>query len=217
ATVGGLRTRHQGAGATSKEAFLRMENVSVSFGGIQALRDLSFHVQPGEIFSIIGPNGAGKTSAVNVISGFYRPDRGRILFQGQDRTALKAYEVAELGIARTFQNVALFRGMSVLDNIMTGRLLKMKKGNFLWDALYWGPSLKQEIEHRAFVERIIDFLEIQSIRKLPAARLAYGLQKRVELARALAAEPTLLLLDEPMAGMNVEEKEDIARFILDIV
>jgi len=206
-------------GVTAKpatEALLRMENVSVSFGGIQALRDLSFGVEPGEIFSIIGPNGAGKTSAVNVISGFYRPDRGRILFQGKDRTALKAYEVAELGIARTFQNVALFRGMSVLDNIMTGRLLKMKKSNFLWDALYWGPSLKQEIEHRAFVERIIDFLEIQSIRKLPAGRLPYGLQKRVELARALAAEPKLLLLDEPMAGMNVEEKEDIARFILDI-
>jgi len=206
-------------GVTAKpatEALLRMENVSVSFGGIQALRDLSFGVEPGEIFSIIGPNGAGKTSAVNVISGFYRPGRGRILFQGKDRTALKAYEVAELGIARTFQNVALFRGMSVLDNIMTGRLLKMKKSNFLWDALYWGPSLKQEIEHRAFVERIIDFLEIQSIRKLPAGRLPYGLQKRVELARALAAEPKLLLLDEPMAGMNVEEKEDIARFILDI-
>ena len=206
-------------GVTAKpatEALLRMENVSVSFGGIHALRDLSFAVQPGEIFSIIGPNGAGKTSAVNVISGFYRPNRGRILFQGKDRTALKAYEVAELGIARTFQNVALFKGMSVLDNIMTGRLLKMKKSNFLWDALYWGPSLKQEIEHRAFVERIIDFLEIQSIRKLPAGRLPYGLQKRVELARALAAEPKLLLLDEPMAGMNVEEKEDIARFILDI-
>jgi branched-chain amino acid transport system ATP-binding protein len=198
------------------DALLRMENVSVSFGGIQALRDVSFEVPPGEIFSIIGPNGAGKTSAVNVISGFYRPNRGRILFQGKDRTALKAYEVAELGIARTFQNVALFRGMSVLDNIMTGRLLKMKKSNLFWDALYWGPSLKQEIQHRAFVERIIDFLEIQSIRKLPAGRLPYGLQKRVELARALAAEPKLLLLDEPMAGMNVEEKEDIARFILDI-
>jgi len=211
-----LDVKRRATAKPATEALLRMENVSVSFGGIQALRGLSFHVQPGEIFSIIGPNGAGKTSAVNVISGFYRPDRGRILFQGKDRTALKAYEVAELGIARTFQNVALFRGMSVLDNIMTGRLLKMKKSNFLWDALYWGPSLKQEIEHRAFVERIIDFLEIQSIRKLPAGRLPYGLQKRVELARALAAEPKLLLLDEPMAGMNVEEKEDIARFILDI-
>jgi branched-chain amino acid transport system ATP-binding protein len=211
-----LDIKREATAKPATEALLRMENVSVSFGGIHALRDLSFAVQPGEIFSIIGPNGAGKTSAVNVISGFYRPNRGRILFQGKDRTALKAFEVAELGIARTFQNVALFRGMSVLDNIMTGRLLQMKKSNFLWDALYWGPSLKQEIEHRAFVERIIDFLEIQSIRKLPAGRLPYGLQKRVELARALAAEPKLLLLDEPMAGMNVEEKEDIARFILDI-
>jgi branched-chain amino acid transport system ATP-binding protein len=216
AALGELRKRREVTGAPATEALLRMENVSVSFGGIQALRDLTFAVQTGEIFSIIGPNGAGKTSAVNVISGFYRPNRGRIFFQGKDRTALKAYEVAELGVARTFQNVALFRGMSVLDNIMTGRLLKMKKSNLLFDALYWGPSLKQEIAHRAFVERIIDFLEIQSIRKLPAGRLPYGLQKRVELARALAAEPRLLLLDEPMAGMNVEEKEDIARFILDI-
>ncbi len=210
-----LRPRTEFTGVAATDALLRMENVSVSFGGIQALRDVSFQVRPGEIFSIIGPNGAGKTSAVNVISGFYRPDRGQIFFKGKDRTALKAYEVAELGIARTFQNVALFRGMSVLDNIMTGRLLKMK-GNLFWDALYWGPALRQEVAHRAFVERIIDFLEIQSIRKLPAGRLPYGLQKRVELARALAAEPTLLLLDEPMAGMNVEEKEDIARFILDI-
>jgi branched-chain amino acid transport system ATP-binding protein len=213
--LGDLRKRRAVTGVSSTEAQLRMQDVSVSFGGIQALRSLSFEVQTGEIFSIIGPNGAGKTSAVNVISGFYRPDRGRIFFQGKDRTDLKAYEVAELGIARTFQNVALFRGMSVLDNIMTGRLLKMK-GNFLLDALYWGPSVKQEVEHRAFVERIIDFLEIEAIRKLPAGRLPYGLQKRVELARALAAEPKLLLLDEPMAGMNVEEKEDIARFILDI-
>ena len=213
--LGDLRKRRAVTGVSSTEALLRMQDVSVSFGGIQALRSLSFEVQTGEIFSIIGPNGAGKTSAVNVISGFYRPDRGRIFFQGKDRTDLKAYEVAELGIARTFQNVALFRGMSVLDNIMTGRLLKMK-GHFLLDALYWGPSVKQEVEHRAFVERIIDFLEIEAIRKAPAGRLPYGLQKRVELARALAAEPKLLLLDEPMAGMNVEEKEDIARFILDI-
>jgi branched-chain amino acid transport system ATP-binding protein len=213
--LGELRKRHAVTGAPGTEALLGMQDVSVSFGGIQALRGLSLEVQTGEIFSIIGPNGAGKTSAVNIISGFYHPDRGRIFFQGKDRTDLKAYEVAELGIARTFQNVALFRGMSVLDNIMTGRLLKMK-GNFLLDALYWGPSVKQEVEHRAFVERIIDFLEIEAIRKLPAGRLPYGLQKRVELARALAAEPKLLLLDEPMAGMNVEEKEDIARFILDI-
>ena len=213
--VGELRKRREITGVPATEALLRVQDISVSFGGIQALRNVSFDVQTGEIFSIIGPNGAGKTSVVNVISGFYRPNRGRILFQGKDRTDLKAYEVAELGIARTFQNVALFRGMSVLDNIMTGRLLKMK-GNFLLDALYWGPAVRQEVEHRAFVERIIDFLEIEAIRKRPAGRLPYGLQKRVELARALAAEPKLLLLDEPMAGMNVEEKEDIARFILDI-
>jgi len=213
--LGELRKRREVTGVSATEALLRVQEVSVSFGGIQALSSVSFDVQTGEIFSIIGPNGAGKTSIVNVISGFYRPDRGRILFQGKDRTDLKAYEVAELGIARTFQNVALFRGMSVLDNIMTGRLLKMK-GNVLFDALYWGPSVRQELEHRAFVERIIDFLEIEGIRKMPAGRLPYGLQKRVELARALAAEPKLLLLDEPMAGMNVEEKEDIARFILDI-
>jgi len=213
--LGELRRRREVTGVPGTEALLRVQDVWVNFGGIQALRGVSFEVQTGEIFSIIGPNGAGKTCVVNVISGFYRPARGRILFQGKDRTDLKAYEVAELGIARTFQNVALFRGMSVLDNIMTGRLLKMK-GNVLLDALYWGPSVKQEMEHRAFVERIIDFLEIEAIRKLPAGRLPYGLQKRVELARALAAEPRLLLLDEPMAGMNVEEKEDIARFILDI-
>ncbi len=213
--LGELRKRREVTGAPSTEALLQVQDVSVRFGGIQALRGVSFDVQTGEIFSIIGPNGAGKTSMLNVISGFYRPDKGRIVFQGKDRTALKAYEVAELGVARTFQNVALFKGMSVLDNIMTGRLLKMR-GNVLFDALYWGPSLKQEVKHREFVERIIDFLEIEAIRKSPAGRLPYGLQKRVELARALAAEPTLLLLDEPMAGMNVEEKEDIARFILDI-
>ena len=213
--LGELRRRHEVTGVPTTEALLRVQDVSVSFGGIQALRGVSFDVQTGEIFSIIGPNGAGKTSMLNVISGFYHPDNGRILFQGKDRTDLRAYEVAELGIARTFQNVALFKGMSVLDNIMTGRLLKMK-GSFLLDACYVGPSKKQELAHREFVERIIDFLEIEAIRKMPAARLPYGLQKRVELARALAAEPKLLLLDEPMAGMNVEEKEDIARFILDI-
>ena len=169
----------------------------------------------GEIVAIIGPNGAGKTTLLNVISGFYHPYEGRILFEGRDRTHLRPYDVAALGIARTFQNVALFKGMSVLDNIMTGRLLKMR-GSFLLEALYWGPARRQELEHRAFVERIIDFLEIQAIRKTPAGRLPYGLQKRVELARALAAEPKLLLLDEPMAGMNVEEKEDMCRFILDV-
>jgi len=150
-----------------------------------------------------------------VVSGFYQPYEGQILFEGRDRTQLRPYDVAALGVARTFQNVALFKGMSVLDNIMTGRLLKMR-GSFLLEALYWGPAMKQELEHRAFVERIIDFLEIQAIRKAFAGKLPYGLQKRVELARALAAEPKLLLLDEPMAGMNVEEKEDMCRFILGV-
>jgi len=194
---------------------LVVDDVSVHFGAVQALSDVSLEIRRGEIVAIIGPNGAGKTTLLNVISGFYHASRGRILYEGKDRTHLKPYDVAALGIARTFQNVALFKGMSVLDNIMTGRLLKMK-GNFLLDALYWGPAMKQELLHRAFVERIIDFLEIEAIRKTPAGRLPYGLQKRVELARALAAEPTLLLLDEPMAGMNVEEKEDMCRFIFDV-
>jgi branched-chain amino acid transport system ATP-binding protein len=194
---------------------LEVDSVSVAFGAVQALTDVSLSIDRGEIVAIIGPNGAGKTSLINIISGFYHPTRGRILYEGRDRTALRPYEVAELGIARTFQNVALFRGMSVLDNIMTGRLLKMR-GSFLLDALWWGPARRQELANRAFVERIIDFLEIQAIRKTPAGRLPYGLQKRVELARALAAEPTLLLLDEPMAGMNVEEKEDMCRFVLDV-
>jgi len=193
---------------------LEVANVSVRFGAVHALTQVSLDVRPGEILAIIGPNGAGKTTLLNVVSGFYHPNEGRITFQGRDRTRLRAPDVAALGIARTFQNVALFRGMTVLDNIMTGRLLKMR-GSFLWEALYWGPARRQELQHRAFVERIIDFLEIQAVRKTPAGRLPYGLQKRVDLARALAAEPTLLLLDEPMAGMNVEEKEDMCRFILD--
>jgi branched-chain amino acid transport system ATP-binding protein len=192
-----------------------VEGISVSFGAVQALSRVSLDVRRGEILAIIGPNGAGKTTLLNVISGFYHPYEGRILFEGRDRTRLAAPDVAALGFARTFQNVALFRGMTVLDNIMTGRLLRMR-GSFLWEALYWGPARRQELEHRAFAERIIDFLEIQAIRKTPAGRLPYGLQKRVELARALAAEPTILLLDEPMAGMNVEEKEDMCRFILDV-
>jgi branched-chain amino acid transport system ATP-binding protein len=194
---------------------LEVDHISVRFGAVLALSQVSLEIARGEILAIIGPNGAGKTTLLNVISGFYHPYEGRIRFEGKDRTSLKPYEVAELGVARTFQNVALFKGMTVLDNIMTGRLLKMK-GNFLLDAVYWGPAMRQELEHRAFVERIIDFLEIEAIRKSPAGRLPYGLQKRVELARALAAEPRLLLLDEPMAGMNVEEKEDMCRFILDV-
>ena len=202
------------AGA-SAAPLLSVEAITVRFGAIQALSDVSVDIHRGEIVAIIGPNGAGKTTLLNAVSGFYHPQEGRILFQGKDRTRLKPFDVAALGIARTFQNVALFKGMSVLDNIMTGRLLKMR-GNFLLDAVYWGPARRQELEHRAAVERIIDFLEIQAIRKTPAGRLPYGLQKRVELARALAAEPHLLLLDEPMAGMNVEEKEDMSRFVLDL-
>jgi branched-chain amino acid transport system ATP-binding protein len=194
---------------------LAVEGISVRFGALNALTQVSLAIARGEIVAIIGPNGAGKTTLINVISGFYQPFEGRILFDGRDRTRLGPPDVAALGVARTFQNVALFKGMTVLDNIMTGRLLKMR-GSFLLDALWYGPARRQELAHRAAVERIIDFLEIQAIRKTPAGRLPYGLQKRVELARALAAEPQLLLLDEPMAGMNVEEKEDMCRFILDV-
>src|SRR5262249_59056237 len=194
---------------------LELDAISVRFGAVLALSQVSLEIGRGEILAIIGPNGAGKAALLNVIRGFYHPYEGCIRFQGTDRTYWKPYEVAELGVARTFQNVALFKGMSVLDNIMTGRLLKMK-GSFLLDAVYWGPARRQELQHRAAVERVIDFLEIQAIRKTPAGRLPYGLQKRVELARALAAEPRLLLRDEPMAGMNVEEKEDMSRFILDV-
>ena len=194
---------------------LEVEGVSVRFGALLAVHQVSLSVRRREIVAIIGPNGAGKTTLLNAVSGFYHPYEGRIAFEGRDRTRLSPPDVAALGIARTFQNVALFKGMSVLDNIMTGRLLKMR-GSFLTEALYWGPAKRQELEHRAVVERIIDFLEIQAIRKTPAGRLPYGLQKRVELARALTAEPKLLLLDEPMAGMNVEEKEDMCRFILDV-
>ncbi len=203
------------APAPRREPLLHVDDITVRFGAVQALSDVSVDIHRGEIVAIIGPNGAGKTTLINVISGFYHPQQGRILFEGKDRTQLKPYDVAALGVARTFQNVALFKGMTVLDNIMTGRLLKMR-GHFLLDAIYWGPAKRQELEHRAAVERVIDFLEIQAIRKTPAGRLPYGLQKRVELARAVAAEPQLLLLDEPMAGMNVEEKEDMSRFILDV-
>jgi len=201
--------------AAPSAPLLLVDGISVRFGAVQALERVSLEVRAGEIVAIIGPNGAGKTTMLNVISGFYHPYEGRILFGEKDRTRLHAHEVAALGIARTFQNVALFKGMSVLDNIMTGRLLKMRS-NFLLDAVYWGPARREELSHRAAVERIIDFLEIEAIRKTPAGRLPYGLQKRVELARALAAEPRLLLLDEPMAGMNVEEKEDMCRSILDV-
>jgi branched-chain amino acid transport system ATP-binding protein len=213
--LAGARPSVGGAGAMPGPPLLTVEGVSVRFGALLALSKVSLDIRRGEVLAIIGPNGAGKTTLLNVISGFYHPYEGRIVFEGRDRTHLAPPDVAALGIARTFQNVALFRGMSVLDNLMTGRLLKMR-GHFLLDALWWGPAKRQELANRARVERIIDFLEIQAIRKTPAGKLPYGLQKRVELGRALAAEPTLLLLDEPMAGMNVEEKEDMSRFILDV-
>jgi len=197
------------------EAILDADTISLSFGGIQALREVSLEIREHEILAIIGPNGAGKTSLLNVINGFYHPQHGTLRWKGEVRRRQRPYEAAEQGIARTFQNVALFHGMTTLDNIMTGRLTRMQRGLF-WQALHKGPAEQVELEHRAFVERIIDFLEIEAIRKVPVGQLAYGLQKRVELARALAMEPELLLLDEPMAGMNVEEKEDMCRFILDV-
>ncbi|MBC7284325.1 ABC transporter ATP-binding protein [Hoeflea sp.] len=197
------------------DVMLKLENVSLSFGGVKAISDISFDIRKGEIRAIIGPNGAGKTSMLNVINGFYHPQQGVITFRGQARSRMQPYEAAASGIARTFQNVALFKGMSTLDNIMSGRTLKMHR-NFFWQVLNVGPARNEEIEHRLKVEEIIDFLEIQHIRKTPVGKLPYGLQKRVELGRALAMEPDLLLLDEPMAGMNLEEKEDMSRFILDV-
>ena len=197
------------------EILLAVDNVSLSFGGIRAITDVSFDIMKGEIRAIIGPNGAGKTSMLNVINGFYHPQKGRIQFRGQTRRRMKPYQAASQGIARTFQNVALFKGMTTLDNIMAGRMLRMKRG-FFWQIWRHGPALDEEIEHRKFCEEIIDFLEIEHIRKVPVGKLPYGLQKRVELGRALAMEPDLLLLDEPMAGMNLEEKEDMSRFIIDV-
>ncbi|MDH3234490.1 MAG: ABC transporter ATP-binding protein [Alphaproteobacteria bacterium] len=244
------------------DVILKADNISLSFGGVRAISDVSFEIREHEMLAIIGPNGAGKTSMLNCINGFYHPQEGTITYQGVTRSQMRPYEAANSGIARTFQNVALFAGMSVLDNIMTGRLLKMpgvlrqaanrvadgdgaigglvraqrdsrafrvaslpvswipgaaiSVADFMLEAVYKGPAQKDEIENRIFVEKIIEFMNIQAIRRVPAGRLPYGLQKRVELARALAAEPTLLLLDEPMAGMNVEEKEDMCRFILDV-
>jgi branched-chain amino acid transport system ATP-binding protein len=197
------------------DVLMEMKNITQRFGGVTAIKDVSFDIREGEIRAIIGPNGAGKSSMLNVINGFYTPQEGEIWFRGSRRGALKPHQIAKQGIARTFQNIALFHGMSTLDNIMTGRLTRMHK-NMFWQALWTGPAEREEIEHRAKVEQVIDFLEIQAIRKTPVGRLPYGLQKRVELGRALAAEPTLLLLDEPMAGMNVEEKQDMCRFILDV-
>jgi branched-chain amino acid transport system ATP-binding protein len=197
------------------QVLLAVENVSLSFGGVKAISDVSFDIRKGEIRAIIGPNGAGKTSLLNVINGFYQPQEGRITFRGETREKMRPYGAASGGIARTFQNVALFKGMSALDNIMTGRSLKMNR-SFFWQLLRHGPALAEEVEHRRRVEEIIDFLEINAIRRVQVGRLPYGLQKRVELGRALAMEPDLLLLDEPMAGMNLEEKEDMSRFILDV-
>jgi branched-chain amino acid transport system ATP-binding protein len=197
------------------EVLLNVENVSLRFGGVKAISDVSFDIRKGEVRAIIGPNGAGKTSMLNCINGFYFPQEGHITYKGVKRPRVKPYEAASSGIARTFQNVALFKGMTTLDNIMTGRTLKMHKGLF-WQLLRHGPAMAEEIEHRKKVEEVIDFLEIQHIRKTPVGKLPYGLQKRVELGRALAMEPELLLLDEPMAGMNLEEKEDMCRFILDV-
>ena len=194
---------------------LKLDNISLAFGGVKALSDISLDVREHEIRAIIGPNGAGKSSLLNVINGVYHPSQGTVTYKGITRRQMRPHEAASQGIARTFQNIALFKGMTVLDNIMTGRTLKMHAG-FLFQCLYYGRARREELDHREKVEQIIDFLQIESIRRTPVGRLAYGLQKRVELGRALAAEPGLLLLDEPMAGMNVEEKQDMSRFILDV-
>src|SRR6056297_2315310 len=192
-----------------------LRNITLRFGGVEAIKDISFDIRQGEVRAIIGPNGAGKSSMLNVISGFYNPQQGEVWYKGALRPPMKPYQVARQGIARTFQNLALFEGMSVLDNVMTGRIRQMKAG-LMAQALWKGKAEREEVENREVVEKVIDFLEIQHIRKTPVGRLPYGLKKRVELARALAAEPSILLLDEPMAGMNVEEKEDMSRFILDV-
>jgi branched-chain amino acid transport system ATP-binding protein len=197
------------------DVILKLDDISLSFGGVKALAGITFDVREHEIRAIIGPNGAGKSSMLNVINGVYHPQQGTIAFRGEVRREMNPHKAAVQGIARTFQNIALFKGMSVLDNIMTGRNLKMH-ANFLEQAIYIGRARREELENRRKVEEVIDFLEIQHIRKTPVGRLPYGLQKRVELARALAAEPSMLLLDEPMAGMNVEEKQDMCRFVLDV-
>jgi branched-chain amino acid transport system ATP-binding protein len=209
-----------GASAQRAEALqgdnqLVVEGVSKKFGGVVAVQDVSLEVPRGAILSIIGPNGAGKTSLLNMISGFYKPDSGRIMLESRDITPKKPSEIAALGVARTFQNIALFSGLTVLDNLMLGRHVRMKAG-VLSSAVYWGLAQKEDIAHREVVEEIIDFLKLQDLRKQQTAALAYGLRKRVELGRALALEPKVLLLDEPMGGMNQDEKEDMARYILDV-
>ena len=197
------------------DVILDVKNISLSFGGVKALTDISFDVREHEVRAIIGPNGAGKSSMLNCVNGVYRPQQGAITFRGKTFSHMDSYQVASMGIGRTFQNLALFKGMSVLDNIMSGRTLHMKT-NLFQQAIRWGAAEREETEQREVVEKIIDFLEIQAHRKTPVGRLPYGLQKRVDLGRALAMEPQVLLLDEPMAGMNVEEKQDMSRFILDV-
>jgi branched-chain amino acid transport system ATP-binding protein len=194
---------------------LSVAGVAKRFGGVTAVQDISFDLRKGQILSIIGPNGAGKTSLLNMISGFYKPDSGRILLEGRDITRRKPSEVAALGIARTFQNIALFSGLTVLDNLMLGRHVRMRAGVF-GSAIYWGMAQREEIANREVCEELIDFLKLQDLRKQQTGALAYGLRKRVELGRALALEPSVILLDEPMGGMNQDEKEDMARYILDV-
>lgn len=200
---------------TTNHSYLQIKDITLSFGGIQALSSVSFDVQEGEILAIIGPNGAGKTSLLNCFNNFYHPDKGQIIFRGSDLTQLSPHRIAHLGIARTFQQTALYTGLSTLDNLMSARHIHMRAG-LLDSVLYWGRARREDISHRRVVEEIIDFLEIEHIRKAVVGALPHGLRKRVELGRALALEPRLLLLDEPMTGMNQEEKEDMARFILDV-
>jgi branched-chain amino acid transport system ATP-binding protein len=200
---------------TIGEVILQVQNISLRFGGVKALTDISFDVREHEVRAIIGPNGAGKSSMLNCINGVYAPQEGQITFRGHTFSHMNSRQVAKMGVARTFQNLALFKGMNVVDNLMTGRNLKMKS-NLFQQAWRWGAAEREEVAHREFVEHIIDFLEIQAYRKTAVGRLPYGLQKRVDLGRALAMEPQVLLLDEPMAGMNVEEKQDMCRFILDV-
>lgn len=197
------------------QAILSVKGIGLGFGGIKALMDVDLEIRRGEIFALIGPNGAGKTSLFNCINGFYRPQECSIYFEGREITRLSSYQRAEIGIGRSFQGLQLFNGLTVLENIMVGRHFHFKT-NILSDALYFGRTRREEIEHRKVVEKIIDFLEVESVRKQMVGALPYGMRKRVDLGRALAAEPKILLLDEPMAGMNRDEKEDMARFILDI-